>query len=285
MATFAEPNDLAITLREIELVEALASSRQSLRLFRHPTLGRVLVIDDELQHVEAWQALYHEPLIHLPAAFLPALRDVLILGGGSLFAALEALKYPTVRNCTLVDHDPEVLRLMARHYQHARAVLDDPRFTFIQSDVVDFLASGGSTFDLVVNDCLDSFRPTGTDALSFADALERRMATGGICSDLIYRHLWAAGHLAGAKRILASRHVALSLVAVPEYPGTLHLLTMWSRHALDQAIRMPLNKVQQGWCDTGVFPQLEFYDPRFLSFHLYLPPYVRAAWERRPVSR
>jgi spermidine synthase len=284
MITFSEPNDLAITLREIELLEELASPCQTLRLFLHPTLGRVLVIDDELQHVEAWQALYHEPLVHVPAAFLPTLRDVLILGGGSLFAASEALKYPTVRSCTLVDHDPEVLRLMARHYEHARAVLDDGRFTFVQADVVDFLARGGPTFDLVVNDCLDSLQPTGTDKLSFTDALDRRMAPDGICSDLIYRHLWA-GHLAQTKRSLASRSVALSLVAVPEYPGTLHLLTMWSRRALDQAMRRPVNEVQQGWCDADTVPRLVFYDPRFLGFHLYLPPYVRAAWDEQPVNR
>ena len=51
-------------------------------------------------------------LVHLPIAFIPIISEVLILGGGSLFAAYEVLKYSSVKNVILCDYDHEVIELM-----------------------------------------------------------------------------------------------------------------------------------------------------------------------------
>ena len=54
---------------------------------------------------------YHEPLVH-PALQITSNREnILILGGGDGLAAREILKYPDVKNLTLVDIDPIMTNL------------------------------------------------------------------------------------------------------------------------------------------------------------------------------
>lgn len=275
MARFAEPADLAIQLENVEILERVHGRRQDLSLLLHPKLGRVLVINNLVQHAEAWQALYHEPLVHLPASFVRELGTAVVLGGGSLFAARELFRYPSLTSCTLVDHDPAVLELMARHYEHARAVLADRRFHFVEGDAFEFMAKTRDRFDLVVNDCIDLL----TDGLETPfGLLGSRASAEGVCSDVIYRDLLENEYLARTRADLAALGpTALSLVTAPEFPGVLHALTIWGSPHVNQAARAPRNLVQQAWCSNGR-PDLEFYDPRFLAFHLHVPPILRRAW-------
>lgn len=279
MRRFSEPADLALNLRNLILLAEEKGEQPWLRLFCHPKLGRLLVIDRELQHVEAWQALYHEPLVHLASAFVPVVKKVLILGGGSLFAAREVLRYPTVQRCTLVDHDPRVVRMMVEHYEHARSVISDFRFHYVAADALDYTRSSREAFDLIINDCFDLARESARGSMSYA-LLSDHLAPGGVCSDMIYRDLLEPGYVTATSRILRGLGAAIgALIFVPEYPGVLHALTVWGSSALDQRARVPLNGAQREWCREGR-SGLEFYDPAYLSFHLYLPPLFRRHWDR-----
>jgi spermidine synthase len=276
-----EDSDLAIGFRDLDLIESCMGSFHYLELFRHPRLGLILVLDGELQHVCAWQALYHEPLVHVSGAFVPELKNVLVLGGGSLFAAAELLKYPTIRRCTLVDHDAFVLSVMAKHYPHAQQVLHDRRFRYVEGDAMAFLSSSQDTYDLIVNDCFDLIamhNDTGEPMFSY---LTQRLTSTGVCADLVYRHLLNAEYVTQTRTVLSQlSEPAISLVTVPEYPGVLHLLTMWGNSPLNQNTRKPRNEIQRQWCTGGDVPRLEFYNPRFLAFHLYLPPFLVNLWDR-----
>lgn len=277
MARFAEPADLAINLKDLRVLGGVQSGANALRLFHHQTLGRILIINNEVQHVEAWQALYHEPVVHLSAAFLPRLEDVLILGGGSLFAAREVLRYPSVIRCTLVDHDPEVLSLMKEHYPHARTVMGDPRFRYLPADAAEYLRNTSDNFDLIINDCFDVLaeKRCGIDIFAL---VRDRLKTIGACSDLVYRHILENEYVTETRKLIPPPNASIAaLVTVPEYPGVLHALTVWGGAPLRQDARLPVNKTQLQWCATGS-PQLEFYDPRYLPAHLYLPPFLRKLW-------
>jgi len=278
--------DLSLTL-EAELVEVAASAIQSVRLLKHRRLGLALVINGELQHVERWQSLYHEPLVHIPAAFVPDLNCALVLGGGSLFAAFELLRYSTIQRCTLVDHDPAVLELVSRHYQHAREVLVDPRFHYVEADALTYLEAQDSKFDLVVNDCVDLLAPTTRRAGAAFDLVRSACHPAGVCADLIYRHIWDRDHAAKTRDALVDqRHVALSLVAVPEYPGVLHTLVFWGGPQVNQTATKSVNSEHLLWIENSKKrPALEFFDPDRLAFHLYLPPYFLTAWDEAHASK
>jgi spermidine synthase len=87
----------------------------SLFVERHGT-GIAFYINGNLQFDTADEAIYHEYLA-IPAVALAVQRfeqtplRVLICGGGDGLAAREILKFPQVRDITLVDYDPEVVAL------------------------------------------------------------------------------------------------------------------------------------------------------------------------------
>jgi spermidine synthase len=277
MGIFLEEQDASIRLKNLRIVERRNGPLQSVVLYRHKALGLVLTIDGELQHVEAWQALYHEPLIHLPASFVPTVQSVLILGGGDLFAAREALKYSSVSEVMLVEHDQNVIDLTKRYYGHAEGVLSDSRLTIKIADARTELLSRSRKFDLVVNDCFDL-----SALVSFESpyiALEARLTARGVCSDMIYRHVFEKKIVKRSlSKLSRCSRVVMSLMTIPEYPGALHLQTLWGRNKhLTQSSRTTTNRIQRRFLETKRGIQFDYYDPRYRSYFLYVPPYIASA--------
>jgi spermidine synthase len=234
----------------------------------------VLTLDGEIQHVEAWAPLYHEPLIHLPAAFIERPQTALLLGGGSFFAARELLRYRGIKRVLMLDHDPELLDAVSRLYGHAAEVTNDPRLEVRTADAFRALPHITERFDLVINDSVDISRLKGTDV--FAE-MGRLLRPGGVCSDLVYRHLFEDRSLSRTIKLLRSSYnTVLSLVFAAEYPGVLHLLTLWGEgKLLKQTRKKTLNREQQAWAAAPHSNPCGYYDARFLGYYLHLPRCVR----------
>ncbi len=67
----------------------------------------------------------------------------------------------------------------------------------------------------------------------------------------------------------------LSLVTVPEYPGVLHLETIWGNNKnLSQSCTQVINNYQKQILSSNkdVF---DYFSPKNLPFYLYLPPYIK----------
>lgn len=87
---------------------------QHLVVTRNPTLDEYrLFINGNLQFSSTDEAIYHENLVHPAMSLIPDHANVLILGGGDGLALREVLKYPEVKQVTLVDLDPEMVKLAA----------------------------------------------------------------------------------------------------------------------------------------------------------------------------
>jgi len=282
MVTFQEADNVAINLRDLEVVARARTSIQKIAIYRHAILGRVLVLDGELHHVEAWQAHYHEPLVHLPASFIPQLKTALVLGGGCLFAAREVLKYSTVESVELIEHDPAVVELMHRHYPHAEKVLSDRRFNLRIGDARQAYSEREKRYDLIVCDCFDISTDNRRLRSSAYARLQALLTPNGVCSDVLYRHVLDQPALRRSLKGLAQcDRLTLSLIAVPEYPGVLHLHAMWGFNPFLSQTPGPIkNAVQASSLKRGSRMKFEFYDPRHRGYFLYLPPYLRHALPR-----
>ena len=70
-------------------------------------------INGNLQFSSLDESIYHEQLVHPVMALVPDHGRVLILGGGDGLALREVLKYSDVDEVSLVDIDPEVIRLFS----------------------------------------------------------------------------------------------------------------------------------------------------------------------------
>lgn len=117
-----------------------------------------LYLDGSLQFSSIDEYRYHEALVHVPLAAMPHPENVLILGGGDGLAARDLLKYPEIKNITLVDLDPEVTRLASTHYMmlelNNKSLLD-PRVKVINADAFQFLEQTEEYFDVIISDLPD----------------------------------------------------------------------------------------------------------------------------------
>lgn len=273
---FCEKESACIYLSNLTLLENMKSCKQEIVIYEHPFLGLVLVINGEIQHIEKYQCPYHETLVHLPASFIKEPHKALIIGGGSLFAAYEVLKYPSITHVVLCDHDKTVLNLMEKYYPHAKAVKNDNRFEFVEMDGVEYIQNCQNKFDLIINDCFNLLNITLEKRIPIYLRLKNLLTPTGVCSDIIYRHIFDREITQNSiKEIKKYSQVVLSLINIPEYPGVLHIETIWGNSPyLSQNCACVINEFQKKLIKEENFP-FNYFFPSNLSFYLYLPPYIR----------
>lgn len=123
----------------------------------HPTLGRTLWLDGQLQTSVRDEYQYHEALVQPAAALQGHARHVAILGGGDGGALREVLRDPEVESATVVDLDPAVPRVVrAWMPELPGGAFDDPRAHLVAGDGWRWLRGQPSgSLDLVVVDLPD----------------------------------------------------------------------------------------------------------------------------------
>jgi spermidine synthase len=125
-------------------------------LFQNRTMGKVLVLDGLFQTSEKDEFFYHEAIIHPPMLTHANPRSVLILGGGDMGAAEEALKYPTVERVLQIDIDEEVVEVCKKHLKKIHHdCFEDNRFEITYEDGYEFMKRSDEKFDVLVMDLTD----------------------------------------------------------------------------------------------------------------------------------
>lgn len=266
-----EKENVSLYLDDLILIEDVSSEIQSVQLYKHPNLEKVLVINGEIQHVENWIPYYHEQLVHIPMMFINAPQKVLILGGGDLFAALEVLKYNSVTRLVLCDYDKNVIDLTSKYYSHSKKVLNDSRVEIRIENAIDYINNSKEKFDLIIDDCfnlVDTF-----DSSSIFEKMKTLLTPEGVCCSLIYRHIFDKTTMNKTKnRLFNTQKTILSLITVPEYPGILHLLTIWGNSSfLDQNIKKSVNNYHTDSFNN----KCTLFNSNFCDFYMYLPPYIK----------
>lgn len=271
-----EHEPVSLYLSGLDLLETVKSGVQSIQIYQHDKLGKVLVIDDEIHNVERWAPLYHEAIVHIPMMFIEQPTSVLILGGGDLYAAEVVLQYPSVKEVVLCDYDQEVIRLTEKYYPHAKKVLSDKRLSVVYQDAKKYLSACDKQFDLIVDDCFNLIADFSPDEHIFQVLYNCLTPCVGVCSSLIYRHLFDHDTLSKTKdQLFKQFKTILSLITVPEYPGVLHLLTMWGKSPY---LSQNMAKSKNLWhleILKRKYPFGQLFDPRYCKYYLYLPNYVK----------
>ncbi|MEJ0026637.1 MAG: polyamine aminopropyltransferase [Rhizomicrobium sp.] len=138
------------------------SQFQRIRIFDSVANGRVMTLDDIVQITTRDESAYAEMLTHLPIFEHGKVERVMIVGGGDLSIADEALKHKSVKEVVLVDIDGRVVELCREHFAQINAkAFKDRRLKIEIADAFEYLGrpSSKGRFDLVVADRPDPVGP------------------------------------------------------------------------------------------------------------------------------
>ena len=135
---------------------------QHIKIFDTVANGRVMVLDDIVQITTRDESAYAEMLTHLPMFEHGKAERVMIVGGGDLSIADEALKHKGVKEVVLVDIDERVIEVCREHFGAINAkAFTDKRLKIEVADAFEYLGRPQSKnrFDLIVADRPDPVGP------------------------------------------------------------------------------------------------------------------------------
>lgn len=172
-----------LALRVREVIYSGRTRYQQVDILRLEGFGLALILDGYIQSTEADEHFYHEALVHPALLSHPRPERVLILGGGEGAALREVLKHKSVRLCSLVDIDGELLELSKRYLAPLhRGSFWDPRAEVLVQDAAHYVERAGERFDIVIMDLTDPHGPEISRHLyskAFFERLRGLLGPGG----------------------------------------------------------------------------------------------------------
>jgi spermidine synthase len=162
------------------------SQYQHIKIFDTVSNGRVMTLDGVVQITTRDESAYAEMLTHLPMLEHGKVERVMIVGGGDLSIAEEALKHKSVKEVVLVDIDGRVIELCKKHFGEVNAkAFRDRRMKVIVDDAFEYLArpEAKNRFDLIVGDRPDPIGPgKALFGETFYDRIKRALKPGGFAT-------------------------------------------------------------------------------------------------------
>lgn len=182
---FLEPAELdghfGLYLRPDRVLLAIDTPHQRLEVIEAGRLGRVLLLDGNIQLTSFDHHAYHELLAHVPLLAHPAPRRALIIGGGDGGLLTESLKHPGLERVDLCEIDAAVIAASRQFFPELAAGFADPRARVHIGDGALFVGESGETYDVILVDASDPEGPaTPLFGRDFYAGLRRVLAPGGL---------------------------------------------------------------------------------------------------------
>ena len=174
--------------QSMQVTKVLADERsqyQHIRIFDTVANGRVMTLDDIVQITSRDESAYADMLTHLPMLEHGKVERVMIVGGGDLSIADEALKHKNVKEVVLVDIDGRVIELCRKLFGEINAkAFSDRRLKLEVADAFEYLGrkSSKNRFDLIIADRPDPVGPgKALFGETFYDRVKVRVAQRRLC--------------------------------------------------------------------------------------------------------
>lgn len=224
-----EEDSVKVGYRIEEIIYSEQSEFQHVMVCKNPTFGRMLVLDGIVQTTANDGYIYNEMITHVPLAYHPDPKRVLIIGGGDCGAAREICKYEHVEQIDMVEIDETVVRVCREHLPEVSGKLDDPRVRFIFEDGVKFAAKSEPVYDVIIVDSSDPIGPAvQLFELDFYRNLHNALKPGGIlvCQTESPVFHWDVLNRSYSNIRSLFAETKLYTAVVPTYPGGFWSFTM-----------------------------------------------------------
>lgn len=254
------------------------SSFQHIKIFDTVANGRVLTLDDIVQITTRDESAYAEMLTHLPMLEHGRVARVMIVGGGDLSIADEALKHKGVKEVVLVDIDGRVVELCKEHFAAVNAkAFKDKRLTIEIADAFEYLGrtEAKKRFDLIVADRPD---PVGPGKALFGDSFYARvhaaLRPGGFATFQTGVPFYQPWEITEALKELAEAfpQSGLYLTVVPTYVGGFMALA-WA--GTGKRLGTPAGIKRAALAFRRAKLQTDYYNPEIHAAAFALPEWVR----------
>ncbi len=154
---------------------------QQLDFYDSYELGRFFTLDGIMMANEKDEYVYHEMIVHTPMSVNPAIKSVLIIGGGDGGSVRELTKYPTIETIDLVEIDERVVITCEQYFKVTASKLRDPRVHLLFTDGAKYVQTTKKTYDLIIVDSTDPIGPgEGLFSHAFYQNCKRLLNHNGI---------------------------------------------------------------------------------------------------------
>lgn len=151
--------DVKFSLKS-EILACEQSPFQKMVMAQNDTYGRFFTLNGYVQVTAKDEFVYHDMIVHPAMAVNPAIKRVLIIGGGDGGTAREVCRYPHIEKIDMVEIDEMVVRLCRQYLPQTAAVFDNPRLNLIIGDgLAHVMNSPDDSYDLILVDSTDPVGP------------------------------------------------------------------------------------------------------------------------------
>ena len=254
------------------------SQFQRIQIFDSVANGRVMVLDDIVQITTRDESAYAEMLTHLPLFEHGRASRVMIVGGGDLSIADEALKHRGVKEVILVDIDGRVVELCREHFGEINAeAFKDRRLKIEIADAFEFLGrpENKGRFDLIVADRPDPVGPgKALFGETFYDRVKSALRPGGFATFQTGVPFYQPWEITDALKELRQffPRSGLYLTVVPSYIGGFMALSWASK---GQKLGTPAGKRRAAAAFKRSRIKTDYYNPEVHSAAFALPEWIK----------
>jgi len=256
------------------------SRYQRIKIFDTVSNGRVLTLDDNFHTTTRDECAYAEMLTHLPLLERGRAERVMIVGGGDLSIADEALKHKGVKEVVLVDIDGRVVELSREHFAEINAkAFGDKRLKIEIADAFEYLGRPESKarFDLVVADRPDPVGPgKALFGETFYDRVKAALKPGGFATFQTGVPFYQPWEITDALKELARffPQSGLYLTVVPTYIGGFMALS-WAGNGRNAKLGTPAGLTRARAAFERAKLKTDYYNPAVHAAAFALPEWIR----------
>jgi spermidine synthase len=254
------------------------SRYQRIKIFDTVANGRVMVLDDIVQITTRDESAYAEMLTHLPLFEHGRAERVMIVGGGDLSIADEALKHRSVKEVVLVDIDGRVVELCKEHFGEINArAFKDKRLKIEIADAFEYLGRPESRgrFDLIIADRPDPVGPgKALFGETFYDRVKSALKRGGFATFQTGVPFYQPWEITDALKELAEffPQSGLYLTVVPSYIGGFMALS-WAGNGKPLGTPAGIKRARAAYAAAKI--KTDYYNPETHAACFALPEWIK----------
>ncbi|XP_049411467.1 spermidine synthase 1-like [Solanum stenotomum] len=255
------------------------SKYQDIMLFQSSTYGKVIVLDEIIQHTERGVCAYVEMIVHLPLASIPNPKKVLIIGGGMGFILREVLRYSSVEKVDLVEIDEMVIDVSRKYLPEIAKGYEDPRATLYIEEGNAFVKNAApGTYDAIIVDCSDLYGPSQFFfEKPFFEAVSKALRPGGVYitqGESAWIFLDVIKKLVEDCNKFFKGSVNYAWTNVPSFPSGAIGFVICSTERPPVDFINPINKVDVDIISTNSESPLKYYNSKVHAAAFALPTFA-----------